>query len=59
LVEGGDFEGVVLWGPDGALLRRATFKELGISGGFRAIALDRQGGIILADRTNDLLIRIE
>lgn len=59
LVEGGDFEGVVVWGPDGALLRRATYKELGISGRFRAIALDRQGGLILADRTNDLLIRID
>lgn len=59
LVEGGDFEGVVLWGPDGTLLRRATYKDLGISGRFRAIALDRQGGIILADRSNDLLIRIE
>jgi len=54
----GDFEGVVLWGPDGALLRRATFKELGLSGKFRAIALDRQGGILLADRSNDLLIRL-
>ena len=59
LVEDGDFEGVVLWGPDGTLLRRATYKELGISGRFRALALDRQGGIILADRTNDLLVRIE
>lgn len=59
LVEGGDFEGVVVWGPEGALLRRATYKELGISGRFRAILLDRQGGLILADRTNDLLIRIE
>ena len=55
----GDFEGVALWGPDGALLRCATFKSLGISGKFRAIALDRQGGIILADRSNDLLIRLD
>ena len=58
LVEGGDFEGVVLWGPDGTLLRQATFKALGISGRFRALALDRQGGILLADRSNDLLIRL-
>jgi hypothetical protein len=54
----GDFEGVALWGPDGALLRSATFKSLGLSGRFRAIALDRQGGIILADRSNDVLIRL-
>lgn len=59
LVEGGDYEGVVIWGPDGTLLRHATYKSLGISGRFRAIVLDRQGGVILADRTNDLLIRIE
>jgi len=55
----GDFEGLVLWGPDGALLRYATFKSLGISGKFRGLALDRQGGILLADRSNDLIIRIE
>ncbi len=54
----GDFEGVVLWGPDGAVLRQATFKALGLNGKFRAIALDRQGGLILADRSNDLLIRL-
>lgn len=54
----GDFEGVVLWSPAGQLLRQATYKQLGISGRFRAIALDRQGGIILADRTNDVLIRL-
>jgi len=54
----GDFEGVVLWGPNGALLRFATFKDLGLNGKFRAITLDRQGGIILADRSNDLLIRL-
>ncbi len=58
LVDGGDFEGVVLWGPDGLLLRQATYKALGVSGKFRAIALDRQGGIILADRSNDVLIRL-
>jgi len=54
----GDFEGVVLWGPDGTVLRQATFKALGLNGKFRAIALDRQGGVILADRSNDLLIRL-
>jgi TolA-binding protein len=59
LVEGGDFEGLVLWGPDGAVLRHATYKALGIAGRFRAVVLDRQGGLILADRTNDLLLRVE
>jgi TolA-binding protein len=54
----GEFEGVAVWGPDGSLLRSATFKALGINGKFRALALDRQGGIILADRSNDLLIRL-
>jgi len=58
LVDGG-FEGVVLWGPDGALLNAATYKALGIAGKFRAVALDRQGGLILADRSNDQLIRID
>ena len=58
LVEGG-FEGVALWGPDGTLLRSASFKTLGLSGRYRALALDRQGGIILADRSNDLLIRLD
>jgi len=55
----GDFEGVVLWGPDGALLNSATYKALGLSGKFRAIAMDRQGGLILAARANDQLIRVE
>jgi TolA-binding protein len=55
----GDFEGVAVWGPDGALLRSASYKTLGISGKFRAIAMDRQGALILADRSNDLLIRLE
>lgn len=59
LVDGGDFEGVVLWGPDGQVLRFATFRALGISGKFRALALDRQGGVILADRSNDLLVRLD
>jgi tetratricopeptide (TPR) repeat protein len=55
----GDFEGVVLWGPDGAVLRSATYKTLGLSGKFRALAMDRQGALILADRANDLLIRLD
>ena len=55
----GDFEGVAVWGPDGALLRSASFKTLGLSGKFRAIAMDRKGGLILADRSNDLLIRLD
>ena len=55
----GDFEGVVVWGSDGTLVRFATFKDLGISGRFKGIALDRQGGILLADRSNDLLIRLD
>ena len=55
----GDFEGVVIWGPDGAVLRSATYKTLGISGKFRALAMDRQGSLILADRSNDLLIRLD
>ena len=54
----GDFEGVAIWGPDGSLLRSATFKSLGINGKFRALALDRQGDLILADRYNDVLIRL-
>ena len=55
----GDFEGVVLWGPDGSVLRSTTYKALNLTGKFRAIALDRQGGLILADRSNDLLIRLQ
>jgi len=55
----GDFEGVAVWGPDGALLRSASYKALGLSGKFRAIAMDRQGALILADRSNDLLIRLD
>ncbi len=58
IVDGGDFEGVVLWGPDGSVLRQATWRQLGISGKFVAIALDRDGGLILADRSNDLLLRL-
>ena len=55
----GDFEGVALWGPDGALLRFATYKTLGIAGKFRSLTLDRQGGIILADRSHDVLYRLD
>lgn len=59
LVEGGDFgEGVVLYGPDGAVLRSAAFKTLGVSGRITSLALDRQGGLILCDRRNDTLIRL-
>ena len=59
LVDGGDFgEGVVIFGPDGAVLRQATFKALGISGRITSLALDRTGGLILCDRRNDLLIRL-
>ena len=59
LVDGGDFgEGVMILGPDGALLRQTTFKALGISGRITSLALDRTGGLILCDRRNDLLIRL-
>lgn len=59
LVEGGDFgEGVVIYGPDGAVLRFATFKGLGVTGRITALALDRQGGILLCDRRNDTLLRL-
>ncbi len=59
LVDGSDFgEGVVIFGPDGAVLRQATFKALGISGNITSLALDRSGGVILCDRRNDLLFRL-
>lgn len=58
IVDGGEFEGVVLWGPDGSVLRQATWRQLGISGKFVAIAIDRDGGLILADRSNDQLLRL-
>jgi hypothetical protein len=59
LVEGGDFgEGVVILGPQGMVLRQATFKSLGISGRITSLALDRSGGLILCDRRNDLLFRL-
>lgn len=59
LVDGGDFgEGVLILDPRGALLRQATFKSLGISGRITSLALDRSGGLILCDRRNDLLYRL-
>lgn len=59
LMDGGDFgEGVMVLGPDGAVLRQATFKSLGISGRITSLALDRSGGLVLCDRRNDLLIRL-
>jgi hypothetical protein len=59
LVDGGDFgEGVVVYGPDGSVLRQATLKALGISGRITSLAMDRGGGIILCDRRNDLLFRL-
>ena len=59
LVDGGDFgEGVVIYGPDGTVLRQTTFKALGINGRITSLALDRSGGLILCDRRNDLLIRL-
>lgn len=59
LVDGGDYgEGLVVWGPDGALLRQATLKSLALAGHFVALAFDRSGGIILADRRNDTLYRV-
>ncbi len=58
IVEGGEFDGVVLWGPDGSVLRQASWRQLGLSGKFVAITIDRNGGLILADRSNDLLLRL-
>ena len=59
LVDGGEFgEGVVVYGPDGAVLRQATFKALGITGRITSLALDHSGGVILCDRRNDLLLRL-
>lgn len=60
LVDGGDYgEGVVVYGPDGAVLRQATLKALGLSGRFTSLALDRAGGVILCDRRNDTLFRLD
>ncbi len=59
LVDGGDFgQGVVIFGPDGAVLRQATFKALGVNGNITSLALDHSGGVILCDRRNDLLLRL-
>lgn len=59
LVDGGDYgEGVVILGPDGTVLRHATFKALGVGGRITALALDHTGGLLLCDRRNDLLIRL-
>lgn len=54
----GDYEGVVIWGPQGQVLRHATFKGLGISGRFRALVFDREGCLLLADRSGDQLFRL-
>ncbi|HEU4952227.1 MAG TPA: tetratricopeptide repeat protein [Holophagaceae bacterium] len=60
LTEGGDFgEGVVVYGPDGRLLRQARLQALGLSGHFVSLLIDRSGGLILADRRNDTLIRLD
>lgn len=60
LVDGGDYgEGVVVYGPDGAVLRQATLKALGLSGRFTSLSLDRAGGVILCDRRNDTLFRVD
>lgn len=60
LVDGGDYgEGVVVYGPDGAVLRQSTLKALGLSGRFTGLALDRAGGLILCDRRNDTLFRLD
>lgn len=60
LVDGGDYgEGVVVYGPDGAVLRQAPLKVLGLSGRFTSLALDRAGGVILCDRRNDTLFRLD
>ena len=60
LVDGGDFgEGVLILGPDGTVLRQATLKALGVSGRITALALDRSGGLLLCDRRNDLLLRVD
>lgn len=59
LTSGGDFgDGVVIYGPDGSLLRQARFQDLGLSGRFVSLLIDRSGGILLADRRNDSLIRL-
>jgi hypothetical protein len=60
LTSGGDFgEGVAVYGPNGDILRQARFKDLGLNGRFVSLVLDRSGGILLADRRNDTLIRLD
>lgn len=60
LTSGGDFgEGVAVYGPDGAILRQARFKDLALNGRFVSLVIDRSGGILLADRRNDTLIRLD
>ena len=60
LTSGGDFgEGVAVYGPDGTLLRQARFTDLGLSGRFVSCFIDRSGGVVLADRRNDTLIRLD
>ncbi|HZU53540.1 MAG TPA: hypothetical protein VFF77_06570, partial [Holophagaceae bacterium] len=60
LTSGGDFgEGVAVYGPDGTILRQARFKDLGLNGRFVSLVIDRAGGLLLADRRNDTLIRLD
>lgn len=59
LTSGGDFgEGVAIYGPDGTLLRQARLQDLGLSGRFVSLVMDHSGGLLLADRRNDSLIRL-
>lgn len=59
LVDGGDFgEGVVIYGPDGTVLRQGQFKALGVAGRITSLALDHTGALILCDRRNDVLLRL-
>jgi TolA-binding protein len=59
LVDGSDFgQGVVIFDPEGIVLRQTTFKALGITGNITSLALDHTGSVILCDRRNDLLIRL-
>lgn len=60
LTSGGVFgEGVAVYGPDGTLLRQGRFQDLGLNGHFVSLLIDRAGGILLADRRNDTLIRLD
>ena len=60
LTSGGDFgEGVAIYGPDGTLLRQARLSDLGLSGRFVSCFIDRSGAVVLADRRNDTLIRLD